>query len=100
MNTASGFAISYLLCSHPETMAASFAPAGSQTHVGVWIELLSPSSCRAKALAGTTRRSVVPSHPDPKMRGASGRHPVRVIVHTGQNLSARASGRDEVPGAC
>jgi len=46
-------------------MAASFAPAGPETHVGVWIELLSPSPCRAKALAGTTRRSVVPSHPDP-----------------------------------
>src|SRR5580700_3460412 len=88
MNTASGFAISYLLCSHPETMAASLAPAAITDSCRRLGRAVVAFARRAKALAGTTQ-VCRPSHPDSKMGWVTGRHPVRVIVNTGQNLSAR-----------
>src|SRR5580693_9523104 len=50
------------------------------------------SCCRLRPRgegAGWAYAGLSPSHPDSKMGWVTGRHPVRVIVNTGQNLSAR-----------
>jgi hypothetical protein len=69
-------------------MAASLAPAAITDSCRRLGQAVVAFARRAKALAGTTQ-VCRPSHPDSKMGWVTGRHPVRVIVNTGPNLSAR-----------
>ena len=80
-------------------MAASLAPAASQTHVGVWIELLSPSPAGRRRWLGL-RAGLSPLSPDSKMGGVTGASPGEGDCEYRAESVCAASGCDEVPGAC